>query len=490
MRRLSVILTSLLFGLMCLAACEFPGTQQNTIETKGSGNSGTIAILSVNDMHSAIDMMPKFAALADSLRQVYPDLLVFSAGDNRTGNPVNDQYEPANGPMITLMNKVGFDLCAVGNHEWDGGLDALRQNINDADFPFLCANAIIPEKLSLDVKPYQILDVNGIKVAVIGLLETRADGYPGAHPMYFKEIRFKKGMDVLPDYAFLRKQNDVLLLLSHLGFEEDIDVAERHPEFDAIIGGHTHTLVDYPKKYNGVMVTQAGSNMKYATLTLIEVRQGKVVEVKAETLSVQHCRGKNREVQAMVDTYNNDERFNKTLTKAVTPFENREELGCLFTDAIRDLSGADFAFCNTGGLRSNNLAKGPITVKDVYSIDPFNNDVVVYAMTGKQLERFIMESFKKNGRTPSYVSGMSYTVRTASDGYPKSVDIRPLGGRYSKDQVYKVAMNSYMASTVRFESVDEGASQFMTTEEMVVSYLKKHNNVSYKGEKRIFVDSK
>ena len=490
MRRLSVFIGSLFFALLCLVACEFPATQQNTGEPKGAGNSGTIAVLSVNDMHSAIDMMPKFAALADSLRQVYPDLLVFSAGDNRTGNPVNDQYVPANYPMISLMNKVGFQLSAIGNHEWDGGLDGLRQNIKDADFPFLCANAIIPEKLSLEVKPYEVFDVNGIKVAVIGLLETRADGNPGAHPMYFKEIRFKKGIDVLPDYAYLRKQNDVLILLSHLGFEEDIDVAERHSEFDAILGGHTHTLIEYPKKYNGVMVTQAGSGLKNATLTLIEVRKGKVTDVKSQTLSVQHCRSKNREIQAMVDAYNADERFNQTLSKAVTPFENREELGCLFTDAIRDLSGADFAFCNTGGLRVNNLRKGPITVKDVYSIDPFNNEVVVYQMTGKQLERFIMESFKKNGRTPSYVSGMSYTVMTASDGYPKSVDIRPLGGRFSKDAVYKVAMNSYMASTVRFESVDEGTSQYMTTEEMVVSYLKKHNNVSYKGEKRIFVDSK
>ena len=489
MKRLSFI--GLLFwGLICLAGCEFPGPQKNTSESKSPDINGTIAVLSVNDMHSAIDMMPKFAALVDSLRQVYPDLLVFSAGDNRTGNPVNDQYEPTNGPMITLMNKVGFQLSAVGNHEWDGGLDAFRKNIEDADFPFLCANVVIPETMELDVKPYVVMDVKGIRVAVVGLLETRADGYPGAHPMHFKEIRFRKGEDVLSDYSFLKKQSDVFILLSHMGFEEDVEIAEHHPEYDAIFGGHSHTLVDQPKKYNGVMVTQAGSGLKYATLTLFEVRQGKVVDVQSKTLNVKQCRGKNREVQAMVDAYNDDEHLNKTLAIATTPFETREELGCLFTDAIREMSGADFAFHNTGGLRVNDLRKGPITVKDVYSVDPFNNDVVVYEMSGKQLERFIMESFKKNGRYPSYVSGMTYTVMTASDGYPKSVDIRPDKGRFSKDAVYKVAMNSYMASTVRFESLDDGESRFMTTEEMAISYLKKHNNVSYKGEKRIFVASK
>ena len=98
-----------------------------------------IHILSVNDMHASIDMFPKFAALVDSLRGVHPDLLVFSAGDNRTGNPINDQYDPMNYPIIELMNRTGFDLSAVGNHEWDGNVVNFQHDIERAKFPFLCA---------------------------------------------------------------------------------------------------------------------------------------------------------------------------------------------------------------------------------------------------------------------------------------------------------------------------------------------------------------
>ena len=156
----------------------------------------------------------------------------------------------------------------------------------------------------------------------------------------------------------------------------------------------------------------------------------------------------------------------------------------MMTDGIREVSGADFAFANTGGLRIDHLKKGPITIKDIYDIDPFTNDIVVYQMTGKQLERFIMETYKKNGRYPSFVSGMTYTVNTDKDYYPKSVTIKPDKGGYSKDAVYKVAMNSYMASTVRFESLDDGQSQYMTSEEMVIQYLRKHKTVSYKGVSR------
>lgn len=464
-----------------------PKPDSRTTATDASLPKGdaVVTILSVNDMHAAIDLMPRFAAMVDSLREVYPDLLVFSAGDNRTGNPINDQYDPVNHPMIAMMNKVGFDLCAVGNHEWDGGVEALQKNIEEADFPFLCANVILPNDIKLDVKPYEILNHQGLRIAVLGLLETRHSGIPGAHPMHFKRISFKKGIDVIPDYQHLRNENNVFLLLSHLGFEDDLEVAAQYPIFDAILGGHSHTLVEFPEKHNGVLVTQAGSSLRYATLTKITVKQGQVTDVRAETLDVEHFRKKDPAMQAMLDEFNNNKTFTEAIATAVTPFENREELGCLVTDAIREVSDADFAFNNTGGIRIDRLPKGPITVKDVYRIDPFNNEIVVYQMTGKQLERFIMESYKKNGRAPSYASGMRYEVFTESDGYPKSVKITPDKGSYSRDAVYKVAMNSYLASTVRFDSVDEGESLYMTSEEMLIQYLKKHKNVSYRGVTRV-----
>lgn len=492
----------LLIGLLIMAAIAWMVYQnshsgktldnrvgRNTAPTASNGalpkGDATVAVLSVNDMHAAIDLMPRFAALVDSLRQVYPDLLVFSAGDNRTGNPVNDQYDPVNHPMIAMMNQVGFDLCTVGNHEWDGGVEALQNNIEEADFPFLCANVILPNDVKLDVEPYQMLTNQGLRIGVLGLLETRHSGIPGAHPMHFEKIRFRKGIDVVPDYKHLREECNVFILLSHLGYEDDLEVAAHYPMFDAILGGHSHTLLEYPEKHNGVMVTQAGSSLKYATLVLFTVKQGQVTDVRAQTLDVEHFRKKDAAMQALLDQFNTDMSFTEALATAATPFENREELGCFVTDALREVSGADFAFNNTGGIRIDRLPRGPITLKDIYRIDPFNNEIVVYQMTGKQLERYIMESYKKNGRSPSYVSGMRYEVHTDSDGYPKSVSITPDRGSFSRNTVYKVAMNSYMASTVRFESEDEGENQYMTSEEMLIQYLKKHKKVSYQGVTRV-----
>ncbi len=446
-------------------------------ETQATDGDAEIVILSVNDMHSSIDMFPKFATMVDSLRAVYPDLLLFSAGDNRTGNPVNDQYEPVNYPMIELMNRTGFDLSTVGNHEWDGDVVNLRNDLGRAKFPFLCANVYDFQKVGLDFKPFVTFEQQGVKMAVVGMIEVRHDGIPGTHPDRVKNVRFKNAKVVLPEYKYLRNENDVVVLLSHCGFEDDMELAQANPWLDVIIGGHSHTLIERPSETNGVLITQSGSHLKYATLVKLMVKNHKVIGKEAVVLDVNKVRREKPEIKKLVDAFNDTPALNEPLAVAKTKFETPQELGCMMTDALREVSGADFAFQNTGGVRINFLKKGPITVKDVYSLDPFNNEVVVFEMTGAQVKRFILNSYRKNGGFPSFVSGMTYSVD--EDG--RNVWIEMEGENFSTKKVYKVAMNSYMASTVEIESEDDGQSMFMTSEEMMIEFLRKHKKVDYQG---------
>jgi len=446
-------------------------------ETQATDGNAEIVILSVNDMHASIDMFPKFATMVDSLRAIYPDLLLFSAGDNRTGNPVNDQYEPVNYPMIELMNRTGFDLCTVGNHEWDGDIDNLRNDLERAKFPFLCANVFDFQKVGIDFKPFVTFEQQGVKMAVVGLIEVRHDGIPGTHPDRIKDVRFKHPKVVLPEYKYLRDENDVVLLLSHCGLEDDMELAQANPWLDAIIGGHSHTLIERPSETNGVLITQSGSHLKYATLMKLKVKNHKVIGKEAVVLDVNKVRKEKPEIKKLVDEFNDAPALNEPLAIAKTKFETPQELGCMMTDALREMSGADFAFQNTGGVRINYLNRGPITVKDVYSIDPFNNEVVVFEMTGAQVKRFIVNSFRKNGGFPSFVSGMTYSV----DDDGRNVWIEMEGENFSTKKVYMVAMNSYMASTVEIESEDDGQSMFMTSEEMMIEFLRKHKTVDYQG---------
>ena len=471
------------FATLCLIVlygCKWPSNpepQPSNRKSQQPQKETEIVILSVNDMHANIDLFPKFATMVDSLKAVYPDLLLFSAGDNRTGNPVNDQYEPVNYPMIELMNRTGFDLCAVGNHEWDANIDNLRNDIGRAKFPFLCANLVAPASVNLDIKPYEKIERQGVEMAVIGMIEIRHDGIPGTHPQNLTKVSFKHPSVVLPEYKYLRNENDVVILLSHCGFEGDMELAQANPWVDAIIGGHSHTLIEKPSETNGVLITQSGSHLKYATLVKLKVKNHKVVGKEAIVLDVNKVQKEKPEIKKLVNEFNNAPALNEPIAVAKSKFETPEELGCMMTDAIREISGADFAFQNTGGVRITHLKKGPITVKDVYSIDPFNNEVVVYQMTGAQVKKFIVNTYRKNGGYPSFVSGMTYSV----DADGRSVWIDMEGENFSTKKVYKVAMNSYMASTINIESEDDGRSMFMTSEEMMIEYLRKHKEVDYQG---------
>lgn len=482
MKTSSIKKSSLFLGIVFFLLFAGCGSANKPVQAR---KDKEVVILAVNDIHANIDMFPRFAALVDSLKEVYPDLLVFSAGDNRTGNPVNDMYDPTNYPVIDMMNKIGFDLTAVGNHEWDAGIEAMQRNISDADFPFLCANVMVPDSIKLDVVPFEIIESQGIKIAVVGLLQLGASGFPSAHRAIVSRLGFRKGRDVVPDYKYLRDENQLFILLTHEGFEEDLVLADAYPFIDAIIGGHSHTLVEHPETHNGVLITQSGSKLNYATLLSFKFQDGKLVDKKAVVLDVKGFKKENAEIRALADRYNDDETMKRVLAVATSSFNTKEEIGCMITDAIRESSGADFVFQNTGGIRVNRLDAGPITVKDVYSADPFNNMVVVYTMTGAQLEHFIKEAFKQNRRQACFVSGMCYKVVVDEKDYPQSVFIKPDSGKFSRKARYKVAMNDYMATGIRFNSLDDGTSLYKTTEEMTIEYLLAKKKVDYQNVTRV-----
>lgn len=92
-----------------------------------AGEKKELHILSANDMHAAIECMPRVGFVADSLRALYPNLLVLSAGDNRSGEPLNDMYEIPAYPMVALMNIIGFNATTLGNHEFDSGQEGAGQ---------------------------------------------------------------------------------------------------------------------------------------------------------------------------------------------------------------------------------------------------------------------------------------------------------------------------------------------------------------------------
>lgn len=450
-----------------------------------------VTIVAVNDMHAAIDRFPRFAFMVDSLRGIYPDLLLLSAGDNQTGNPINDQYVPQGEPMIRLMNRLGFDLSAVGNHEFDAKT-AFPINRETAQFDFICANVQQPDDDSKRILPYKILTTTqGVRVAISSLLSLNEMGIPDSHPDNVKEYRFSDPFGVAPQLLPLRDSADFFILINHLGVQDDVKLAEALPtaSIDLIIGGHSHTKIDQELKHNGILITQAENKLKYLTLHHLSRSPEGHLTVHAELLPVGSKGSIDTDFAAIVDGFKSSSPLMDTIATASADFTCSAQLGYLMVDAIRSETGAEIAILNPGGVRMDHLDRGDVTLMDVYTLDPFGNEVTIYTLSGHELRSLMLSGWDLDEQVPIHTSGINTIYTVAPDN--SLVDVQLFaedGSPLDMDRRYTVVMNSYAASTYQYPHADRGTSLYRTTADTLIDYLRKlHTIPSYQDEKRVTV---
>lgn len=450
-------------------------------------NVNEVVILSVNDLHANVDNFPKFAALVDSLRGLYPDLLLVSAGDNQTGNPVNDQYSEKGLPMIELMNAVKFNLTCLGNHEFDVGLNELDALMRKSNFDYLCANMQAPTIPDFKVKPYVICKLNnGLKVAFLGLLQVNNTGIPDTHPVRVQDLVFTNPFEVAPNYSFLKDSADVFVAVTHLGFEEDVILSEIMADkgLHLIIGGHSHTIVEDQQVHNGIVITQAGNKLRNATLQRINV-DNKKVSITTQLISIENFTKEDSSIRAMVDKYNDSPTLSVVVGKASTDFTSYDALGYLMADANRIIANADIALQNPGGVRINELKKGDITLLDVYKLDPFGNELLTINLTGQEILNYLYASYPVD-HNETIPSGFDVKYTFDAEKNVEKIEAFIKGKPIDLNKTYKVAMSSYAATAYNFEHQDAGTSIFITTAQALINHIQNVKTVKdYSKENRI-----
>jgi 5'-nucleotidase len=444
-------------------------------------------ILSTNDMHAAIECMPRLGFVADSLRALYPDLLILSAGDNRSGEPLNDMYEITAYPMVALMNLVGFKATTLGNHEFDSGQEGLAKLIDMSAFSTLCANVHPVEKWNMHVKPYQIYDCGGLTVGVIGAVALGKLGIPESHPAKCTDIKFSEPLEAIQGLRWLREKCDVIVLLSHLGYSLDVEFSKQLPWVDIIVGGHSHTQLKGGEVHNGVFITQNTNRLKRATHSTIIVEDGKVVKRMAENIEIRGQKNENKVVAALVRHFSENPAFLRVLAQVDTPFENYEELGCMMCDAYMIEGQCDLSFQNAGGVRYETHDVGGFTVSDVLRLDPFQNEAVEMKLTGKELADVLVMCYNNDGHQFPYVAGMTaeYTIDPANKEIKKLVLLDKDGKKLNPKKIYKVMTNSYSAAITPTNRKDAGAGIGKITAQLIMDYLEHQGHVSYQGVKRL-----
>lgn len=455
-----------------------------TLATVIYGQKRDIHILAVNDMHAAIDNMPRLVGIADSLRSLYPSLLVFSAGDNRTGDPLNDKYNPSGYPMVALMNLAGFNGSALGNHEFDA--NSLARLCGLSAFRYICANIEADDTTSIKTVPCQVFDVDGLKVGVVGAIQLNQRGTPDAHPDVLRGLHFSSPFEAVSRHEWLSQQCEATVLLSHVGYQEDLKIAEQNPWIDVIIGGHSHRqLAETEPLHNGVLVTQNRNLLGRAVHITLTVDSGRVVGKEAEYLNVLTFRKPNKVAQAMVKNFSENPAFKRVLTQAAAPFKSRNEIGAMVCDAMMSETGADVAIMNYRGIRISRLHDGDITVKDAYEIDPYGSNVALVAMKGDELERFITAYGRMNVYKFPHLGGLRADLTLEQKGSNDIKEVKLMtadGGKINRKKTYRVVTNSYVLSTSKCPLAALPTVLNVTTSDVIMHFLEQQPSVNYQGK--------
>lgn len=449
----------------------------------------TVVILAVNDMHASIDNMALLATVVDSVRQEQKNVIVVSSGDNRTGNPVNDKYPEICYPMTNLMNQIGFSLSALGNHEFDDGAETLRHTINTSNFRYVCSNLYAVDSLRLHVEPFKVIEIDGLRLGFLGLIQVKKDNYPEFHPKNNVGLSFTRPEVELRKYGqWMSQFCNASMLLSHLGHEKDVELTASAPYLDVIIGGHTHTDVIDNDFHNGVLVTQNVARLKSVTEIKLFFEDGQLVGRSSHKIMLNKQTPK-PSIQALIESYNNNEIFKHVVAVADEDFKNIEALGCMMSDALRQYTGANFALQNGGGVRLPSLPKGNITIKDVYALDPFGNELQVLTLTGDQIYKLLASAYELDRFLPSFSSGFSYTMTVDSTTNAiKSMEIRMDNGKLlNKKKTYTVALNSYMATVYQFGQPIKVDELGVSCTDALLAFIRKTGHLNYLNKKRVTI---
>lgn len=427
-----------------------------------------LTILHSNDLHGDflsedqngkhVGGISLLSGYINKVRTETPNTIYAIAGDMFRGSVIDSEFQGMS--TIEIMNLLSPDVVALGNHELDYGIANLIFLERCAQFPIVNANLYITTTGTRLFRPYKIIKIGGMRVLFIGVLtESILDGAKNDR-LLGTFVNVQEAATEVGKICNAHKniQIDLTVLLTHIGYEEDKRLASLlDPEWgvDAIVGGHSHTLVDRPEKVNNILITQAGSGSDMIGRFDLKVDTDTKSIVSYEWSSVpiddKHC-VRDEALDKLINGYKTetDKKYRRFLThlpRALThPERKREtEVGNLFSDMMAKSLGVDIAFVGSGSLRE--LSFGPIVdYGALCEMYPYNDSVYHFKITGTMLRKIFMHLFR-----PEVWDGAHTEFYQVSRGvhvkYSKSrceiLELTWQGKEVTDEQVFNVSVQSY-----------------------------------------------
>jgi 5'-nucleotidase len=399
-----LLVANLSIGLSC-AAAEGDADLQFTV-------------LHTNDLHAhdqsfsengkLVGGMARVGHVIRELRAKDGDTVTIDAGDVFQGTPL---YNLKHGEVeVNLLNKIGYDIATIGNHEFDDGPNNLAEQLQNAKYQVVCANldfADVPA-LAKIVKPSVVRVINGEKVGFIGAMTPEI--FRGS--ITLGGVKAKKIIDfwtmpIADEVTRLQSEGiNKIVVISHCGIDFDQEMARNVPAIDVIVGGHSHTRLDSPLviEHDGgssTMIVQTGCyGRAVGELHLAFDAAGRLLKDKSHEhlIDISSAIPEDSDLKAYINEQSQSlkELDKQVLGRALGKFSMSfndylcdSPIGDLVCDALSmeaQKFGATIVLQNRGGIRSH-IEAGPITAKDAESVLPFDNALVCATISGADLLR-------------------------------------------------------------------------------------------------------
>ena len=425
-----------------------------------------VMILFTSDIHCGVNEgfgLSGLYQIRKSMEKQGYEILLVDDGDAIQGETIGLLSKGES--IIKLMNKMHYDVAIPGNHEFDYGMDQFFKLVDEADFPYISCNFTRNDELVFD--PYTIKEAGNIKIGFVGVTTPRS--IITSNPKFFQDEKgdliygFKQDETGKKLYDAVQKAvddvraegADLVYLVAHLGNEEKArpwtyaDVIANTNGIDVVLDGHSHDteqVVMKNKDGEEVVRSAVGTKMNCIGYSRISP-EGKIEKTDIWTWenkeSAPALFGFDNKIQKKVDAAEEETEKNLGVEVGETEAEltiddpvakdshkipfpvircAETNLGDFCADAFRAQGGTDIGICNGGGIRRS-IDKGKITMKELISMFPFNNDTCVVELTGQQiLDALEWGSRAVPGENGGFlqVSGLSYEIHTYIDSTCKA----------------------------------------------------------------------
>ncbi len=381
------------------------------------GRNGKLTLLQINDSHGYLDLhlewfagprgavyrkaggYARIATLAKQIRdEANGQMLFLDNGDTFHGTyPV---VQSRGESLVPIMNELG--LAAMTVH-WDFAygpqhLLKLKQSLK---YPMLAINIYDKHTGKAFLPPYTIQEVGGLKVAVIGIASNIIDK---TMPPHFSEgLRFTDGREELPGFierVRSREKADLVVVLSHLGFPQDMKLLSEVPDVDVLLSGHTHHRLFEPVRQGKTLIIQSGCHGSFLGRLDLEIRDGRVVDHRHELIEVSEGVARDPKIEAMVKDvlkpYAED--LGCVVGEVSTALDRNANLESTMDNfllqAIREAAGTPLAFCN-GWRWGAPVKAGPVTKNDICNIISWEEPICTVDLTGRELVQMLEETLER-----------------------------------------------------------------------------------------------